>query len=154
MTQHMIHIIKEASCSSSSGKSELTYQIGHDEQEQIHFRIFRSSGKGYFSSAWQPLKSILFLLEECQYPITGWTLQPLYSGLSINTSYFLLAALKNEGLVEQWKRTYNLTDIEAFKAGMKQLIAEKKSQATDVDLDSPKKPTKPRKSRAPKTVSA
>jgi hypothetical protein len=120
-----IRILKEDTCSSSSGKSNLTYQIGCNEKNEIQFRVSKNSGNGFFSGDFKSLKSIMALLNESQYPITGATLQPLYNRLSNNSSYFLLVCLLNEGIVERWKRIYKLTDIEPFMTKMKGLMASK-----------------------------
>jgi hypothetical protein len=120
-----MRVLKKDTCPSSSGRSELSYQIGCNEEEELYFMVYKNSGKGFFNSGWQSLKSIMALLEETPYPITGATLLPLYNRLSINTSYFLLVCLLNEGIVERWKRIYKLTDIEPFMTKMKDLMASK-----------------------------
>jgi hypothetical protein len=120
-----MRVLKKDTCPSSSGKSELSYQIGCNEEGELYFMVYKNSGNGFHSRDWKSLKSIMTLLEETPYPITGATLLPLYSRLSINTSYFLLVCLLNEGIVERWKRIYKLTDIEPFMAKMKGLMASK-----------------------------
>ena len=140
-----MRILKRDTCPSSSGKSELTYQIGCNEKDEIQFRVSKNSGNGFHSSDWKSLKSIMALLEETEYPITGATLLPLYNRLSINTSYFLIVCLLNEGIVERWKRIYKLTDIELFMAKMKVLIDAK----GDVKAVTPKKKSTPKKKKTP-----
>ena len=140
-TEAMIRVLKEATCPSSSGKSTLTYQIGCNEKEELYFRVFKNTGNGYFSQSWQSMKSIMALLEESQSPITGATLLPLYNRLSINTSYFLLVCLMNEGLVERWKRIYKVTPIEPFLDKIKSLIASEDAL--------PKKKSPPKKRKTP-----
>ena len=134
-------ILKDGSCPSSSGKSELAYQIGCNEKDEIQFRVSKNSGNGFFNSGWQSLKSIMALLEETEHPITGATLLPLYNRLSINTSYFLIVCLLNEGIVQRWKRVYKLNDIEPFMAKMKVLI--------DGKAVTPKKKSTPKKKKMP-----
>lgn len=140
-----IRVLKEGRCPSSSGKSELAYQIGCNEKDEIQFRVSKNSGNGFFSSEWKSLKAIIALLEETEHPITGATLLPLYNRLSINTSYFLIVCLLNEGIVERWKRVYKLTDIEPFKAKMKVLIDAK----GDGKAVTPKKKSTPKKKKTP-----
>jgi hypothetical protein len=140
-----MRVLKRDTCPSSSGRSELSYQIGCNEEEELYFMVYKNSGKGFFNSGWQSLKSIMALLEETPYPITGATLLPLYNRLSINTSYFLLVCLLNEGIVERWKRIYKLTDIEPFMAKMKGLIASKDDKKDPLKK---KKSTKPAQKKA------
>jgi hypothetical protein len=132
-----MRVLKKDTCPSSSGKSELSYQIGCNEEGELYFMVYKNSGNGFHSSDWKSLKSIMALLEETPYPITGATLLPLYNRLSINTSYFLLVCLLNEGIVERWKRIYKLTDIEPFMAKRKGLMATK----TDKKVTPKKKKT-------------
>ena len=47
-----MRILKVDSGPSLSGKSMLTYQVGVDEQGQIHIRILGNTGRGYFSKDW------------------------------------------------------------------------------------------------------
>jgi hypothetical protein len=128
-----IQVIVEDKCSSSSGKSELNYQIGCNEKDEIQLRVSKNSGNGFFSSDWKSLKSIMALLEESQYPITGATLQPLYNRLSNNSSYFLLVCLLNEGIVERQKRVYVCKDTKHFMAKMKELMAAKPAEKDPLD---------------------
>ncbi len=50
-----IHILKEATCPSLSGKSILTYHIGRTPESEILFRIDANSGTGKFNRQWIPL---------------------------------------------------------------------------------------------------
>ena len=140
-----MRVLKRDTCPSSSGRSELSYQIGCNEKDEIQFRVSKNSGNGFHSSDWKSLKSIMALLEETEYPITGATLLPLYNRLSINTSYFLIVCLLNEGIVERWKRIYKLNDIEPFMAKMKTFIAAKDDKKTAT----PKKKSTPKKKKTP-----
>ncbi len=143
-----MRVLKRDSCKSSSKKSEISYTISCNEKEELFFKVARNSGNGFTSQDYKSLRSIMALLEETPYPITGATLLPLYNRQSINTSYFLIVCLLNEGIVERWKRIYKLNDIKPFMTKMKALIAskddvktappKKKSQAS-----SKKKPSKP-----------
>jgi hypothetical protein len=156
MTQPMIHIFKEGSCNSNSGKAHLNFCWGYDDREEIYSRINSSSGAGYFSSEWVPLNSIIDLLNDSEGPITGETLQPYFKGRSINTAYFLLAVLNEVGLVQRWRRAYKLTNVENFRSEMKALVVQAKKKTIDVDLDAPKttRKTKPKtaKGRAEKVA--
>jgi hypothetical protein len=134
-----MRVLKMDSCPSSSGKSELSYQIGCNEKEELCFRVSKNSGNGFFSPEWKSLKTIMALLEEAPCPITGATLLPLYNRLSINTSYFLIVCLLNEGIVERRKRTYKLNDIEPFMTKMKALIASKDDKKSPLKKKNNKK---------------
>jgi hypothetical protein len=101
-------ILKIGSCSSLSGRSTLAYHIGcspnaeaADGQQEIHFRIHANTAKGFFSNDWIPLSAIHQVIDNLPLGtgLTSFSLNPLFFGKSINTSGFLLAALKEEGLV-------------------------------------------------------
>jgi hypothetical protein len=56
--QPSIRVIKTATCKSLSGKSDLTYHLGVDEESNLHLRVFANSGSGYFSQEWVPYSAI------------------------------------------------------------------------------------------------
>jgi hypothetical protein len=141
-----MHVLKKDSCPSSSGKSELSYQIGCNEKEELYFRIIANTGNGYFNQHWVALDKVLNVIKDSKHPITGHTLQPLYARRSINTSYFLVAALYNEGLLTREKRRYLMGDTKDFMAALKKLIAEK--------AKTPVPPAKSTKAKAPRTKKA
>lgn len=94
-----VRVLSVASCPSLSGRSNLIFQVGCDEEKSIHLRVVENSGKGYFNKNWISFEAVNDLLLEST-PLTFNTLQPLYAGLSINNAGFLLAALKSLGVVE------------------------------------------------------
>ena len=141
-----MQIIVENKCPSSSGKSELSYHVGHDDKGELYFRVYRNSGRGYFSQEWKSLsREILPLLQDANYPITGYLMIDLYPGVSINSGFFLLVCLLNEGIVERWKRIYKLNDIKPFMAKIKVLIDAK----DDGKAVTPKKKSTPKKKKTP-----
>ena len=130
--KHEVRVLKTATCPSLSGKSKLTYQIGAQENDQgvctpkseVQLRIYANSGKGFFSDNWVPLTAIQQLLDKTKL-ITSFSIFPLIRGKSVNTAGFLLAALKNEGLVRDSKenrRCYERGDPKAFLTGVKTLL--------------------------------
>lgn len=120
-------ILKVSTCSTLSGRSELTYHLGSTTDGEIQFRIVSNSGNGQFNSNWVSLTAIEKLLS--QHPLdksmTSRTMQPLFRGKSSNSPAFLFAALKAEGLLKDATAKnsgYLLGDIEAFKQAMSALI--------------------------------
>ena len=95
-----MRILKTSTCKTISAKSTLTYQIGTDNDE-IHVRITKNTGGGFFSDEWISMDDIRSVLDEhpAGTPVTSFLLQPLFQGKSVNTPAFLLAALANEKLL-------------------------------------------------------
>ena len=126
-TESGVRILKSTNCSSLSGKTKLQYQIGHDERSGVMFRIVSNSNPGCFNSDWVPLNAIqtAFARNPRGDEITADTLMPLFRGKSLNTSFFICAALKNEGLIvnhPEKKRCYQAVDSKAFTAEMQALV--------------------------------
>lgn len=96
----VLRIVKVGTCTNVSGKHKLTYHIGCDNEEVIHFRIYENSGGGYFSTEWVTLPAILKAIEIGPTPTTSYALYSLFNGKSVNTPAFLLAALLSEGLMQ------------------------------------------------------
>ncbi len=127
----IMRILKAGTCTNVSGKHKLTYHIACNTAQAIHFRIYDNSGGGSFSGDWVSLKTMQDAIEAGEKPTTSFALFPLFTGKSINTPAFLLAALMSEGLMEihpENQRCYAAANPDAFIAEMKQLIA------TDVDI--------------------
>lgn len=119
-------VIKRGTCKTISGKSEITYQLGEDADDRLVLRIHSNDGGGFFSMEWIPIDDILSALESCDpdKPITSVALGKLIRGKSVNTSAFLLAALKAEGVltaIEKKQRCHQLGDVDAFLAQAKAL---------------------------------
>ena len=121
-----VRILKAGSCPSLSGKSKLRYEIGCSPEDEVMLRICGNSGSGYFNDDWIPWIRLVAVLEKHgDKPITSFTLEPLLKGRSANTTGFLLAALKHEGLVQRMeanKRCYERLDGRAFIAEVQQLM--------------------------------
>ena len=121
-----MRILKKGSCSSLSGKSTLTYHIGHKD-EDVYFRLVENSHPGLFSDEWLSLQQMENLLAAEEYSFSSRTcsLHMLYKGHSINSSGFMLAVLLREGLVgysEGKKRSYCRCDPSAFYAATQELM--------------------------------
>ncbi|GAB6084058.1 hypothetical protein JCM30471_29720 [Desulfuromonas carbonis] len=126
MEANDIRILKKDTCPSLMNKSILTYQIGCNERSEILLCIEGNTGSGIYSKEWVPLFTLLDLIAESDGPFTWSILQPLFKNRSVNTACFLLAALKNEGLVTALERSYERVDPENFMSAMKILMGTKK----------------------------
>ena len=120
-------VLKTATCKTVTGKSTLTYQLG-SEDDEIHVRITKNTGGGFFSDEWISLIDIRSVLDEQPEgtPVTSFLLQPLFQGKSVNTPAFLLAALAHEKLLRPMKgkkRSHEPVDPEEFTAMVKKLTA-------------------------------
>jgi len=122
-----IRILKTATCKTLSAKSTLTYQLG-SEDDEIHVRITKNTGGGFFSDEWLSLIDILSVLDEQLEgtPVTSFLLQPLFHGKSVNTPAFLMAALANEKLLRPMKgkkRNHEPVDPEEFTAMVEKMTS-------------------------------
>lgn len=136
-------ILKIGSCPSLSGRSTLAYHIGCspdaaevDGQQEIHFRIHANTAKGFFSKDWIPLSAVHHVMDNLPIGtgLTSFSLNPLFLGKSINTSGFLLAVLKQEGLVVAMmgkRRYYERVSSEGFMSEILRLI----NSSTSLNLD-------------------
>ncbi|UCV07206.1 hypothetical protein [Dechloromonas denitrificans] len=120
-------ILKIGTCSTLSGRSELSFHLGCTADGEIQFRIVSNSGNGQFNSDWVALTIIEKLLT--QHPaeklMTSKTMQPVFRGKSSNSPAFLFAVLKAEGLVTAGTEKdsgHLLGDIDAFKKNASALI--------------------------------
>jgi len=125
-----IRILKAANCPSISGKSTLTYHIGCNAESDILLRVVDNTGGGFFSKEWVSLNAIFqaFDGKAVDKPIISLLLYPLFQGKSLNTPAFLLAVLKQEGLVsplEDHPKHYERLSSEAFMAEIGKLIQSK-----------------------------
>jgi hypothetical protein len=126
-TETSVRILKTATCSSLSGKSKLTYQIGYDDKAGIQFRITENSAAGAFNQDWFPLKSIEAALDKAPKgePVTAVNFMSLFRNMSTNTPFFIFAAMRHEGLFvpsKKNKRSYDRVDTADFLAAMQALI--------------------------------
>ncbi len=137
----LIRILKIGTCSTLSGRSELTYHLGCDAESEIHVRVVQNSGNGQFNANWVSLSVIEKLLTQhpADKPMTSRVMQPVFRGKSSNSPAFLFGSLKAEGLVKAGDGKdsgYLLGDIEAFKQAMSALIAAGADLAVAADASS------------------
>jgi hypothetical protein len=135
-------ILKIATCPSFSGKSTLTYHIGCNEKSKILFRIADNTGGGFFSKEWITLDTILNIFDQQpdNKPIVSLLLYPLFQGKSLNTPAFLLAVLRQEGLVCQLQdhpKHYECCDPVEFMDEVKKLIDSAVNLTVDENIKSP-----------------
>jgi hypothetical protein len=147
----VVRILKVAGCPTLSGKSTLTYHVGSQGTPDILFRVYANSGGGLFSNEWVAASDIQRALSKSAL-ITAFSLHPVFKGKSANTAGFLLAVLKEEGLIGRSPdnpRCYAATESPEFVAEVQALLT------GDVNLDPDAKPGKrPVAGRAVKAVGA
>ncbi len=86
-------------CPSVSGRSILTYAIGrHNESGELHLRIVDNSGKGMWFNGWAAAKDIDSIVVGAT-ELTAKSLHALHPGKSINTGGFVMAVLRDLGLI-------------------------------------------------------
>lgn len=121
-----ITVLKKEMTKSVTGKSFIHYEIGNNPEGVMHIRVTVNTGGGYFSNEWVSFTSIHKELDRHgDNPVTSFLLSPLYAGKSVNTPAFLLAAMKNEGLIiphPQKARCYAKTDPTEFIKGIQALV--------------------------------
>ena len=119
-----IQVLKQSTCPTSTGKSDLGYEIGTDTTGDIHFKITSNSGGGFFSEEWVALSAIQDAWSKWpqDQPLTSMALSKLFRGKSANNPGFLTAVLLAEGLLERDgdnKRVYQVADPGPFFAKIK-----------------------------------
>jgi hypothetical protein len=94
-----IEAISTGTCESLSGRSDLTFVIGrHNEDGTLHLAITGNSGGGMWCKDWCSASDIQdVVLGESG--LTVKSFYPLHAGRSINTGGFILAALRELGLI-------------------------------------------------------
>ena len=123
-----IRILKTASCPSLSGKSTLTYNIGCNTDGEIQFQVIANDGGGFWNDDWVPQSDIQEVLDRPGqgHDITSASFRSIYPSKSTNSPGFLLAVLKDVGLVQASKtnqRCYELGSPKAFIAEVNALLA-------------------------------
>jgi len=94
-----IGILYIGECPSVSGRSTLTYAVGkHEAEGTLHLRIADNTGKGMWCKDWAPAQAIEAIVAGAQ-ELTAKSFQGLHPGKSINTGGFVLAALRDLGLI-------------------------------------------------------
>lgn len=94
-----IETVHTGECMSLTGRSSLTFAIGrHTEDGSLHLRIDTNSGGGMFCKDWAAATEIDVLVKGAT-ELTSRSFQALHPGRSINTAGFVLASLKEMGLI-------------------------------------------------------
>ena len=149
-----VRVLKVANAPSLSGRSKLTYHIGSAGKDDIRFRVVANSASGAFCPQWLSLEAIEDAFERCPKgePLTGAVLERFYRGRSANSGYFLMACLRNEGLIRNAKdspRGYERLDTRDFVSKVQALrkTAENGQEATKAKnrkgkSEPPRKPTR------------
>ncbi len=135
-------IVKVGTTTNVSGKHKITYHIGCNAEHDIYFRVYENSGGGFFSPEWVSLKTIQQAIEQGRKPTTSFVLYGIFTGKSVNTPAFLLAALMKEGLLqihEDNQRCYAATNPDSFITEINLLIA------SDINIQVAPKPRKKHK---------
>jgi hypothetical protein len=91
----------EAECPSLTGRSTLSWALGRDPRDKENtplLRISRNSGRGMHFKGWAPVAHIEDILAKAE-DITARTLNEVHPGRSTNTGGFLVAVLKDLGVV-------------------------------------------------------
>jgi hypothetical protein len=91
-TETPIQVLKEGSCPTSSGKSNLGYQVGIDESDVIHLKVSDNDGGGFFSDEWVSFSAIQAALTQWPHDqgITSMAFRKVFRGKSANTPGFLI----------------------------------------------------------------
>lgn len=128
----IVKVLHSATCLSLSGKSNITYQIGGDEDANVYLRIYANTGGGFFSPEWVPLAEVQKFIADApkDKPLSSWSLHPLFRGKSVNTPAFFMAALVHEKwlrILKGKKRGLEVLDEAPFMAKLENLTAGKES---------------------------
>ena len=151
-----MRILKTATCSSLSGKSKLSYQIGTTDDGQVNVRVTDNSSSGCFNDEWVSLRRIVGSFDRNSpgnTPVTSGAIIGLFEGKSQNTPGFVFAALKAEGFVQasaHKKGRYDRLDAAAHAKQVKSLLAGERTPTTApkakaLKAGSPAEPKKPSK---------
>lgn len=125
-----IEVFYKGECPSLSGRSELDFAIGrHTEDGTLHLAITGNSGGGMWCKDWCSASAIQdVVLGEGE--LTAKSFHVLHAGRSINTGGFVLAALKELGLIrtnEQNSRLHEHTPSSTFEKVVSAAMAAKKA---------------------------
>lgn len=92
-------------CESLSGLCTLTAAIGYEvgTKDRLHIRITESNGQGKFNTCFWSLADIEGALSKVPEPdaFKPSALAPAFAGRSVNTMYFVIAALLHCGLLRR-----------------------------------------------------
>jgi len=140
-----IRILKTGTCSTLSGRSTLTYQVGCNAESEVQIRVTQNSGWGQFHADCKLLGNLEKLLTShpADKPLTSRVLLPVFRSRSSNSPAFMLSCCMAEGLAKAGADKdsgHLLGDFGSYKNAMSALIA----AATDLTVaaDTPLEPPK------------
>ena len=94
-----IEVIFTGACESLSGRSDLAFSIGrHTEDGTLHLAITGNSGGGMWCRDWASASEIQSISIGAE-GLTAKSFHALHPGKSVNTGGFVLAVLKELGLI-------------------------------------------------------
>lgn len=94
-----IEVIYTGECQSVSGRSTLTYEVGRNSADRtLHLRIAANTGQGMWCKDWAAATAIEAVVKAGG-KLTAHSFQALHQGRSINSGGFVLAALRDLGLL-------------------------------------------------------
>ena len=129
-----IEIVSTQKTKTVSGKSNLTYHAGKDQDKNVYLRVWVNSSNGFFSNEWVKVSSIVALLEkQGGVAFTSFALEPLFKGKSVNTPGFLVAVLLDLGVValeEGKKRKYVFLSADSLLAKVHKAKPKKAARKT------------------------
>ena len=137
--------LKQDTCPGLSGTNEITYEIGQEPDQSIWLRLVKSNRGGFVSKQWVSIDAVVNTLSQSPTPFTSYALHTHFSGKSINSPSFLMAALKHEGLVSQdenKKQAFVCDNIDVALANFQTRLSK--------DMGTPSTPKKMRPPRKPK----
>jgi hypothetical protein len=121
-----VRIVKIAECPSLSGRSQLVYHIGVAANGDVFLRLFGNSARGFYCKEWCSWALLDMQLNEAPSFTSGDIQNLCYAGRSVNSGSFLIAAMRNEGLVRNVPgslRNYERLDPTTWLLEIQQLIA-------------------------------
>ena len=151
-----MRVLKTDTCKTLSGKSTLTYQVGRRPDSSVHLRIAKNSGNGFFSDEWIAFDDVQEVLRKRPKgaPVLSHHITPVFTGKSVNTSAFMLAALSHLKLVKPLpnnKRHHELQDPQPFLDQVKKLMSSPEKTKTSTKAKAPKTPKTQTKTKTEKT---
>jgi hypothetical protein len=133
-TEPDIQLLITSKCASISGRGEIRYSIGVNENKEVFVKLVSSSGGGQINNAWFPFADVLKQLEKYSEggSFTSTTIfSPIFTNVSSNMAGFTLAvALKEKLVLPQAgnRRKFVHNSPAAFLARVDKLIAAKASK--------------------------
>lgn len=151
-----INVAKIATCLSVSGLTELQYHLGYvaGSNDCLYIRIVASNGNGKFNRCWWSLADIEQALASipAKSAFTVSALKSVFAGRSVNTMYFVLAAILDTGLLrrsdpaedgyvrntpQEWWR-----ELSALISAGTDLVPDTMAQGSGNTVSAPPKPAK------------